>query len=172
MVTRAGLCLLLVPLAATGSERLDHRGAVGLLIGGGFENRLNFTPGAPADIGNRALVDLGGTMALGAHGNELIAFARAGLGGGKLAWSGAAGYRGYFGYEQIKTFCDLELAVQLAPFLTAGPRIGGGVQYELSSLLGVYAGFALQLGFGTGLLFSAELIAGIQLRSYLLESFF
>jgi hypothetical protein len=118
------------------------------------------------------MADLGGTLALGAHGNELIAFARGGFGGNKLAWTAVAGYRGYFGYEQIKTFFDLDLAVQLAPFLTAGPRIGGGVQYELSSLIGVYAGFALQLGFGTGILFSAELITGVQLRSYLLESFF
>ena len=168
----AGLCLLVIPFAASGSERLDHRGAVGLLFGAGAGNQTHFASGAPAELGNLALVDLGASLALGAGGNELLAFARAGLGGTKVTWSAVAGYRGYFGYERLKTFLDLGLSLQLSPAFTAGPRLGGGVQYELSSLAGLYAGFALQLGFGQGLLFSAELTAGLQLRSYLLESFF
>jgi hypothetical protein len=69
----------------------------------------------------------------------------------------------------VKTFFDLNAVVHLAPALTLGPRIGFGVQYELSPLFGVYAGLAAQIGFGQAIRFDGELIGGIQLRSYLLE---
>lgn len=165
---RLPLLLVLLPLAAS-AERFDHRGAVGLLLGPGLEYRSNLTPGATADVGFRGLGDLGGTIAVGVNGNELLAFARGGLGGPSTAWSATAGYRGYFGYEQLKTFLDLTLAAHVRPYLRIGPRVGGGVQYELSSIAGLYAGFAFQFGFGNGFLFSGELVGGVQLRSYLLE---
>ena len=44
-----------------------------------------------------------------------------------------------FGYEQLKTFFDLELAVHVAPFVTVGVRGGFGVQYDFLPVMGVYA---------------------------------
>lgn len=165
------LLLGLLPLAAWADERFDHRGSLGLLIGGGGvaqENLYLLTVGQ-RDSGLRGLADLGGTWAIGENGNELAAWVRGTIGGGKLGLSVIGGYRGYFGYDRFKTFLDLDLALQAQPYFTLGPRIGGGVQYELSPIAGVYAGLAMQAAGGSGLLLSGELIVGLQLRSYLLE---
>ena len=79
-----------------------------------------------------------------------------------------AGYRGYFG-ERLKTFLDLDLAATVIPGFTIGPRVGFGTQYELLSVAGVFASVAAQLGFGSAVLFRAELCLGVQLRTYWLE---
>ncbi len=154
------------------AERLDHRGSLGLLLGGGGELKSGVAAGGLAsDTGAKLLMDLGGTWAVDYDGNELMALARAGLFASRTELGFIAGYRGYFGKERLKTFFDLGAALQWVPGLmfTAGPRIGAGLQVELTSVVGLYVGAAGQAGFGGGLRFSGELCAGLQLRSYLLE---
>ena len=162
------LPLLLLPAVALADERFDHRGAVALLVGGGGSILDVDTP-VLAVHGNRGLVDLGGTWAIGYNGNELLGQVRVALGGTVLDWSVMAGYRGYFGYDRLKTFLDVQLVALVKPTFLIGPRLGGGVQFELTPNVGVFAGLGFQIGAGTGLLFSRELFGGIQLRSYLLE---
>ena len=87
----------------------------------------------------------------------------------ELEWSVFGGYRGYFGQERLKTFFDLDLAFDVRPNFTAGPRLAFGAQYELHSLVGVFAGLDARLGIGSPSRFSAGVFAGIQIRSYLLE---
>ncbi|MBI3183900.1 MAG: hypothetical protein HYZ28_17320 [Myxococcales bacterium] len=142
---------------------------MGLLLAGGVEHKESAISGRIFESGQRADVDLGGTIAIGHDGNELKAFGRASLGGPSIDWSLAAGYRGYFGHGRFKTFFDLDAAAHLTPQLTFGPRVGFGLQYELSPLAGIFTGLAAQLGFGGALRFDAELIVGLQFRSYLLE---
>ncbi|MBX5480364.1 MAG: hypothetical protein IRZ16_00745 [Myxococcaceae bacterium] len=151
------------------AERFDHRGAVGLLLGGGLEWKEGVAFDSQTDIGLRIPIDVGATYAIGYDGNELMAFGRVSLLGARVDTSFACGYRGYFGEDRFKTFFDLGLQAHFTPRITAGARVGMGVQYELSPLIGTYTGLASQIGFGNGLRFDAELLVGIQLRSYLLE---
>jgi len=168
-LTRMVLCLALcVPGAAAADERFDHRGAVGLLVGGGGEYLSITVPGAQVS-GPRFDLDLGGTFAIGDDGNELLLLTRAILGGPRLQGALILGYRGYFGTDQVKTYFDLGAAGHLMPEISAGPRVGFGVQLELSSLVGLYAGIAAQLALGTLLRFDGELCLGLQVRTYILE---
>jgi hypothetical protein len=50
-----------------------------------------------------------------------------------------------------------------------GPRLGFGLQLELSPIAGVFVSTGLQLQGGAALRFAAELMLGLQLRTYLLE---
>jgi hypothetical protein len=180
---------------SAGEERLDHHGAVGLLLGtSGRHQDSNdgFTNGW------RQTLDVGASMNVGWASDELQLLARFGFGGQQLgglymtsACVGAmvpaascakpdgrlravdmdliGGYRGFFGREHFKTLFDLDAAVQLTPFITAGPRIALGVQYDFTSLVGLYATLGAQLGFGQVLEFKAEALVGLQIRSFLLE---
>ena len=118
------------------------------------------------------MLDLGGTYAIGNEGDELLlllsgAFAP---GGGGLADVAVAfGYRGYFGRERLKTYFDLDLSAHSMPFFTLGPRLGLGVQYELTPIFGAFAGLAGEIGVGGELRFSAQAVIGFQARSYLFE---
>ncbi len=80
-----------------------------------------------------------------------------------------AGYRAYFGMDRWKTFFDLDLIAFARPTWGLGPRIGFGVQYELTSILGVFASAAAQLGYGNAFRIDVDALIGLQLRSYLLE---
>ncbi len=165
-----GLLLLGLPKAALADERFDHRGAVGLLVGGGA---TGFTLGATtaSATGIRPLGELGGTYAIGVNGNELTLAVRGSVPGAQQAplLGLAGGYRGYFGYQQVKTFLELQITTYVTPTFLIGPRVGGGIQYELSPLVGIYLGGGVNLAFGRGLLLSGEVLGGIQVRSYLLE---
>lgn len=147
---------------------MDHRGAVGLLLGPSLELG-EWVRGGKFDEYARGGGYAGLSFAIGVNGNELHAWARALRNGDSIAWSGVAGYRGYFGEDQLKTFFDLGARFDVTPEASAGPRLGFGVQWEFSSFAGVFAGLAAHLGAGNGLRFSAEAFTGIQLRSYLLE---
>ncbi|MHB8873380.1 MAG: hypothetical protein ACYC8T_06805 [Myxococcaceae bacterium] len=151
---------------ALADERYDHRGAVGLLLGATGEFMSTANPGVVQGL--RLGADLGGTWAVGYSGNELMLLGRAAFGGPRVEGSVTFGYRGYFGQDRVKTFVDLGAAVHF-PLVAVGPRVGFGVQYELSPIVGVYAGLAAQVGLGQALRFDGELCLGLQLRSYLLE---
>ena len=160
-------CLLLTSPGSLAAERFDHRGAVGLLLGGGFELGELVRSGQ-FDEYSRGVAELGLSVAVGENGNEFKAVVQAGH-GSELEWTVFGGYRGYFGQERLKTFFDLDLAFDVRPSFTAGPRLAFGVQYELHSLVGVFAGLDARLGIGSPARFAAGAFAGIQVRSYLLE---
>lgn len=159
---------LLAAPEAFADERFDHRGAVGLLLGGGGEY-MNGLRSSELSAGFRADADVGGTFAIGVDGNELLLLGRGSFGGPAADWSAVFGYRGYFGQGRLKTFFDLDAAIHATPFVAAGPRVGFGLQVEVTQILGIYAGLAAQVGFGRGIRFDGELVLGVQLRSYLLE---
>jgi hypothetical protein len=192
-VTPLALSALLVLAAA--EERLDHHGAVGLLLGTSGRNQVS---NDSFSNGWRQTLDLGATMNVGYTSDELLFVARFGFGGqqlgglyGTTSCSGAlvplapctksdgliraldmelyGGFRGFFGAEHFKTLFDLDVALQLTPLVAAGPRVAVGVAYDFSALVGAYATIGAQLGFGQELEFKAELLIGVHLRSFLLE---
>lgn len=159
----SGLCL--------GEERYDHRGALGLTaaVGGEFVTAINLS--AQGERGARIPVELGGTLAL-TDQTELRVAARLGFGVAPITALGAsfyAGIRNSFGYEQWKTFFDLELAAHVTPFLAFGARAAFGVQFDFLPIMGVYAQIGGQLGGATSLRLSFELMTGLQFRTYLFE---
>ena len=160
--------MLLAPRSAFAEERFDHRGSLGVLVGGGLEYKEAVTADKVRDGGLRFPAQIGGTWAFDYDGNELLALVRASF-GPKIDTSVIAGYRGYFGKDRAKTFFDVDLAVHFTPAFDIGPRVGFGFQYELASVVGVYVAGAAQIGGGNGFRFSAEAVVGLQFRSYLLE---
>lgn len=162
--------------APKNEERLDHHGAIGF-IGGVTGLRKESSVGIENSW--RGGVDLGASFNVGYKSNEILAVARFSLGDNTFRlparhaqlgfdWQLWGGYRGYFG-ERWKTLVDIGLGLNGRPGFTAGPRVALGVQYELSSLAGIFATIGAQLGFGWALVFRAELMIGFQLRSFLLE---
>ncbi len=163
-----GVAALGIAPASRADERFDHRGSIGLLVGAGGEYG-SAAIGQGVVQGFRLDGDLGATLAVGVDGNEVLALARGTFLGPRPDWSLTLGYRGYFGQERLKTFFDLGAALHSMSALSAGPRLGFGLQYELSPVAGFYAGIAAQIGFGQAIRFDGEVVAGLQLRSYLFE---
>lgn len=164
----AALAVAAVCLGAAG-ERLDHHGAVGLLIGAGGDYRSQALPTGDTSIGFRLPLDLGGTYNVGDDSNELLLAGRVELLAPSLITSAYGGYRSYFGQDAWKTFFDLHVRADFTPAFTAGPRMGFGAQYELNSLVGVFAAIGAHVGAGAGIRFGGELLLGMQFRSFLLE---
>jgi hypothetical protein len=174
----------LIALAALGAGEaraqqrvatLDHAGSVGLLLGSSLEFSTTEIADCVTCGTERAFAtfspvfDLGGSLAIGDEGNELIARLRL------VRFSEASGetlllgYRGYFGFEEWKSYFGLELQGTLRPVRTVGARASIGVMYELSSLFGLWAEAGSGFGLGGGRRFGVDLGLGLQARSYLLE---
>jgi hypothetical protein len=162
---------LLASGLALGQERYDHHGALGLTVAGGGEFVTAVASNAAGEVGLRLPLELGATLSVGNH-VELRAAGRFAPGIPPLtgvAGSAYAGIRNSFGYEQLKTFFDLDLGVHFAPFLAIGVRGAFGVQYDFLPIMGVYAQLGAQLGGATSLRLSAEVMIGLQFRTYLFE---
>jgi hypothetical protein len=156
--------------AADKEERLDHHGAVGLLVGvSGLRKEAN---GTGIENTWRGGLDLGVSFNVGYTSNEILLVGNMSLGStlGQAIVDGQVwgGFRGYFG-DRWKTFFDLDVALGWDGRFTAGPRFGVGVQCELSPLAGLFAAINAQVGFGQELMWKALLTLGVQLRSFLLE---
>ncbi len=180
-------------------QRYDHRGALGLLLATTVERKDAGAAGQISDAGWRVGAEVGGTYPVSYSGNEFKLALRGLFGGPAVDTALYLGFRGYFdlsfwraNLEQWKTFFDLDLCGHLTPAYeievtdglagtlstthvkapltaTAGPRVGVGVQFDFLPVAGAYLAIAGQLGFGTGVRFGAELLLGLQFRSYLLE---
>lgn len=159
----AALALVSGAAHAEELERLDHRGALGLTVSAGAEYVFSAAY-LVTDNGPRAPIELGGTLSLTEH-TELRAAARIAP-PVKVGWSGYVGIRNSRG-DRWKTFFDLELAVHLTPLWAIGLRIGFGVQYELSPVMGVFAVAGVQGGGGQGLRLGFEFLLGVQFRTYI-----
>ncbi|HUM09522.1 MAG TPA: hypothetical protein VLT82_01080 [Myxococcaceae bacterium] len=163
--------LLLVPLAAGAEEeeRWDHRGALGLLVGGGIDFKREVKAGGETEEGRRGLLETLLTFPLGLSGNEWTVGARTGFGGPAVDVAIAGGLRAYFGDDRFKTYLTAELALHVTPNVTAGPRLGVGIQYELFPVFGLYLGGAAEVTAGQGIRIAGALVGGIQLRTYIFE---
>lgn len=156
---------------ALGQDRFDHHGSLGLTVAAGGEYVAAIGLSAPGEQGFRVPLEVGGTLSVSNH-NELRLAGRLAPGLAPitaLAGSLYAGIRNSIGYEQWKTFFDLELAVHLTPHLAIGARAAFGVQYDLLPIMGLYAQLGGQLGGATSLRLSFELMAGVQFRTYLFD---
>lgn len=168
--------LLLVATGAGAEERYDHRGSLGLLLGGSVERKDSANTGGIGDGGWRGAGELGGSIGVGSEGNDLILSFRALCCGDAtllpalgLDLSLYGGYRGYFAFGQWKTFFDLDAALHFTPRATIGPRVGIGLQLDFLPVAGAFAVLGAQIGFGDGIRYGAELMLGFQLRTYVLE---
>jgi len=153
--------------AALADDHFEHRGSLGLLVSAGGEYRSAISALSVTENGPRANFDLGGTLAFSAQWSLLLE-GRLTLGGFTPAVAFFGGLRNHWG-QQFKTFFDLTLGVHALPSFSIGPRVAFGVQYELSPVIGVYALIGAQFGGGAALRFGAEMMIGVQFRSYLFE---
>lgn len=152
---------------AVEDDPVNHYGSVGLLVAGGGQLRsANVASNLPPGL--LPLLDVGATVGLTPEGGELKLVARGSGRGGALELGVYGGYRSYYG-EAFKTFFDLDLALHVTPNLTIGPRAALGVQFDLTSVAGLFMTAAAQLGFGSALRFDAELLAGVQLRTFIFD---
>ncbi|MEW5737771.1 MAG: hypothetical protein AB1938_02535 [Myxococcota bacterium] len=162
---------LLVALSATGAlaqARYDHHGALGLTVSTGGEILATGAVGSGTDNGLRLPVEVGGTLSVTSRSEARLA-ARVTFFGQLPSWSAYAGVRSSFGYEQLKTFFDLDFAAHFYPVWTLGARVAVGLQYDFLPVMGVYSTLGGQLGGGAGLRLSFELMVGLQFRTYLFE---
>lgn len=165
------LALIASSGVAVAEERFDHSGSLGLTVASGGEVLTAVSNKATGERGARIPIEIGGTLALTSK-TELRISAR--LAPGITPVSGWAasfygGIRNSVGFEQWKTFFDLELAVHAVPFFAIGARAAFGVQYDFHPVVGVYAQIGGQLGGATSLRLSGELMAGFQFRTYVFE---
>ncbi|HZJ54087.1 MAG TPA: hypothetical protein VFD38_08105 [Myxococcaceae bacterium] len=165
------LGLLLIPGAvrADEEERFDHRGALGFLVGGGIDFKREVKSGGETEEGRRGVLETLLTFPLGLSGNEWTVGARTGFGGPSVDVALAGGLRAYFGEERFKTYLTAELAIHVAPNVTAGPRLGFGIQYELLPVFGLYLGGAAEVTAGQGIRIAGAVVGGLQIRTYIFE---
>ena len=163
------LSVLLLPARAGAADRLDHRGALGLEVGAGYEHASVLLVQDPANLdAGRLTLDLAPTFGVGTEGNELVALIRLVRGpdwGGALAF----GYRAYFGRDEWKTFFQGSIKADTAPHLAIGADANAGAMFELSALFGLFAQIEVSVEGGHGLRIGLGASAGFQVRSYLLE---
>lgn len=168
---RRGLALgaLLLAPAAAAAEKYDHQGSLCAVLAPGVAFATSSSSLAVPVVGARWSAQVGGGVAIDEYGRELLVLARASGRGSAVDAAALVGFRGYFGDERLRTFFDLQLAVPLWPMLAAGPRLGAGVQYELSPVAGAFCAAGVQLGLGAALLYAGDFSCGVQLRSYLFQ---
>jgi hypothetical protein len=163
-----GLLVLPGAVRAEEEQRFDHRGALGLLVGGGVDFKREVKSGGQTEEGGRALLETLLTFPLGVSGNEWTLGARTGF-GPSVDVAIAGGIRAYYGDDRFKTYLTAELALHVTPNVTAGPRLGFGVQYELLPVLGIYLGGAAEVTAGQGIRIAAAVVGGFQFRTYIFE---
>lgn len=150
------------------TQRYDHKGSVGLLVAVTGERKDASSGGS----GWKAGVELGGTVAPFDNSNELKLSGRLLFPKDSAALNDFGinlGWRNYFDLGQWKTLFELDVATHITPHFHIGPRLGVGAMYDFLPTMGVYALIGAQIGFGNGARYGAELLLGIQFRSYLLE---
>ena len=169
------------PAAAHGQQRelsREHDGSLGLFaaLGAEYANLVVadcFFCGESGRAGSTivgvdALLDVGGTMAVG-PGGELLARFRLVFLSPARGESVLFGYRKYWGKDELKTFLSFDLMGTFRPVQTFGARPGFGVMWDFSPVVGAWLDAAGTFGIGRGRRFAGELTVGLQARSYLLE---
>ena len=173
-----GAALLVVSASAPGQEReafREHTGSLGAFatLGGEYSalvvsNCVFCSTGKTID-GFDAILDVGGTLAIGQSGSELLLRFRLVFLSHARGESILFGYRKYFGRDEIKTFASFDLMGTFEPVLTGGARAAFGVIWDFSSIMGLWVDAGATFGVGQGRRFGAELNIGFQARTYLFE---
>lgn len=169
---KRGLAVVALLLAG-GAGAQSHRGSLGVTVASGvdFSTLVAGTRGGGSESGIRVPIEVGGTLGI-TDKSELTLSGRFAPGVYAASFLGASFYGGLrqsFGYDKLKTFFDLQLAIHVAPHFTAGARVAFGVQYDVLDVMGVYAQLAGQLGGALVLRLGGELMLGVQFRTYLFE---
>jgi hypothetical protein len=173
-----GAALLLAGAGALGQERVayrEHTGSLGAFVAlGGEYSALVVSKCAFCSTGTNvegfdAILDAGGTLAVGQSGSELLLRFRLVFLSHARGESVLFGYRKYFGRDDFKTFASFDLMGTFEPVLTVGARAGFGVIWDFSSIMGLWVDAAATFGVGQGRRFGAELNIGFQARTYLFE---
>ena len=74
------------------------------------------------------------------------------------------GYRGYFGYEEFKTFFLADLFATTAPIWGLGAHVGLGAQYDFNRIVGLFVQLGAGVTLGRVVFTGADLSLGAQLR--------
>ena len=172
------LAAFLAPAPAVAQERepsYEHTGSVGGTVSLGAELVALQRPScatcaeAASFSALTPFIDLGGTLAVGAGGNELALKLRLHRFTEAAGESLFFGFRTYFGKDRFKTLFAGDLQVSFRPLLALGGRVAVGALYELSPVLAMYSEGGVEFGIGSGKRFGGEVLIGIQGRSYLFE---
>jgi hypothetical protein len=159
----------LLAVLALGAQDTEHRGSLGLTVAVAPQVQLLSGVLLTAYPSPLAIpLEVGATWGAFDH-TELRLAARANV---PLPFGIEfhAGIRNSYGFSSLKSFFDAEAVLQVAPLLMPGLRLAGGLQFDFSSVAGVYAGAAVQFvgnGFGTRL--SVEVNVGLQFRTYVFQ---
>jgi hypothetical protein len=159
-------------LAAAQQQRFDHQGSLGLTVATGGEIVTAIDSNAMGgERGVRIPIEVGATLSITSR-TELRVAGRFAPGIPPITGFGGSGYLGIrnsFGFDQWKTFFDLDFATHFAPVLAFGARAAFGVQYDFLPIMGAYAQLGAQLGGASALRLSFELFVGVQFRTYVFE---
>jgi hypothetical protein len=150
------------------SPRLDHRGALGVIVGGGIAFQETVLKYGVSESGRAPLVQADVCFPLGTQGNEWTL----GVGtafGDRVTVALAGGIRAYFGDEAWKTFVTVEGTLHVTPAVSIGPRLGFGVQWDFAQVAGAFVQVAAEVTAGQGIRFGASAVAGFQFRTYIFE---
>lgn len=148
--------------------RLDHRGALGIILGGGISFQETVLKYGVAEEGRSPLLQAEVTFPLGVGGNEWTLAVSTAF-NSPVTVAVAGGIRAYFGDEAWKTFVTVEGTLHVTPAVSAGPRVGFGVQWDFSQVAGAFIQVAVEATAGQGIRFGASALAGFQFRTYIFE---
>ncbi|HMK72887.1 MAG TPA: hypothetical protein VK454_06090 [Myxococcaceae bacterium] len=162
------MATLAQPALAEEEPRLDHRGALGGIVAGGVAFQETVLQHGVSESGRGALVLGELTFPLGQQGNEWTvgvgtAFAD------RVSVALEGGIRAYFGDEAWKTFATVEGVLHVTPAVSAGPRLGFGVQWDFAQVAGAFVQVAAEVTAGQGIRYGASVAVGFQFRTYVFE---
>jgi hypothetical protein len=141
---------------------------LGLILAGGISFEETVLQHGVSESGRAPLVLAEVTFPLGAQGNEwTLSVGTAFATPVTVAVSG--GVRAYFGDDAWKTFVTVEGTLHVTPAVSAGPRLGFGVQWDFSQVAGAFVQLAAEVTAGQGIRFGASALAGFQFRTYIFE---
>jgi hypothetical protein len=156
------------PVVVEDAPRLDHRGALGFILGAGIAFQETVLKAGVTEEGRSPLFEAEVTFPLGAQGNEWTLAVSTAL-NTPVTVAIAGGIRAYFGEETWKTFVTVEGTLHVTPAVSAGPRLGFGVQCDFSQVAGAFIQVAAEATAGQGIRFGASALAGFQFRTYIFE---
>ena len=161
---------LAVPAAAQeNAPRLDHRGALGFILGSGIALQETVLEAGVSESGSAALVLAEVTFPLGAQGNEWTLAVATAFGSPRVTVALSGGLRAYFGEEAWKTFVTVEGTLHVTPAISIGPQLGFGVQWDFSQVAGAFVQVAAEVTAGQGIRYGVSALVGFQFRTYILE---
>lgn len=162
---------VLLPLGAQGYEpRFDHRDQRGVVAALEVWREAVAVTGQPTFTEVQPRLRLGWGFDLSGEGDELILSGMARLGDvteddrARFLTGLDARYRGYFGTEELKTFFEVGLWVELQSELAIGPQAGIGLAYDPNRSWGAFLSLHFGTAFGQARIASLGASVGVQFR--------